>query len=115
MNDLYMILEIDSSATRDDIKKAFKRLSLKYHPDKNNSFEAKDKFIKIREAYDILVDDNKRKIYDYHSKFSFLKDYQINEEEMNIITGIYEKIINSDEIKFFNILYNTLPETTKKM
>ena len=60
------------------------------------------------------MDDNKRKIYDYHSKFSFLKDYQINEEEMNIITGIYEKIINSDEIKFFNILYNTLPETTKK-
>ena len=38
----------------------------------------------------------------------------MTEEEMNIITSIYEKIINSDETKFFNILFNTLPETAKQ-
>ena len=114
MNDLYSILEVDSNSSSDTIKKSFKRLSLIYHPDKNNSYEAHERFIEIRNAYDILINEDKRKIYDYQRRFSFLQDYEITEEEMNIITNIYEKIINSDEIKFFTILYNTLPETAKQ-
>ena len=46
MNDLYMILEVDD-ADKETIKKSFKKLSLKFHPDKNDLCKAKDKFIEI--------------------------------------------------------------------
>ena len=114
MNDLYIILGIEPTASKSEIKKAFKLLSLKYHPDKNNEINTNDKFIEIRNAYEILIDDGKKQIYDYHRKFTFLKDYEINETEMNIITEIYEKVINSNEIKFMNILFKTLPDNIKR-
>ena len=64
--DYYKILGVKRNASKKDIRKAFKKLSLKYHPDKNkdNPEKAKQKFIKIAEAYEVLNDDEKRKIYD---------------------------------------------------
>ena len=59
MNDLYSILELDVHAKDEDIKKHFRKLSLKYHPDKNGS---KEKLIELKDAYDILIDKEKRKI-----------------------------------------------------
>lgn len=65
MKNYYYFLGIPEDASEDDIKKAFRKLSLKYHPDKNlgdDFFE--NRFREIREAYDILGDAEKRKIYD---------------------------------------------------
>jgi len=64
MNDYYKILESDRNATKQDIKKAYKKLALKYHPDVNKSSDASEKFKKISEAYEILGDDNKKRQYD---------------------------------------------------
>lgn len=65
MTDLYQILELDKNATDDEIKKAYRRLSMKWHPDKNaNKKEAEDKFKNISNAYSILSDPNQRKQYD---------------------------------------------------
>jgi DnaJ-class molecular chaperone len=61
---LYDRLEIDSSASTADIKKAYYKLSKQWHPDKNPSEDAKKKFQEIAEAYEILSDDEKRKNYD---------------------------------------------------
>ena len=58
---LYEILEINEDASNDDIRKAYLRLALKYHPDKNKG--ESDNFKEIREAYEILSDPFKRKIY----------------------------------------------------
>jgi DnaJ-class molecular chaperone len=65
--DYYQILEISKNATEQDIKKAFRRLAVKYHPDKNPNSDG-EMFKKITEAHEILSDPNKRKIYDTHGK-----------------------------------------------
>ena len=61
---LYKELGISKSASLNEIKKAYKKLALKYHPDRNKEPEAEEQFKKISKAYDILSDENKRKQYD---------------------------------------------------
>ncbi|KAI9183772.1 uncharacterized protein BJ171DRAFT_464602 [Polychytrium aggregatum] len=63
--DYYKILGVDRSATKKAIKKAYKELSIKYHPDKNPGDKvAEAKFIELAEAYEVLTDEEKRRIYD---------------------------------------------------
>lgn len=64
--DYYNILNVDKNCSKEEIKKAYKLLALKYHPDRNkdNKEESETKFKEISEAYNILVDDKKRKLYD---------------------------------------------------
>lgn len=62
--DYYAILGISKDATKAQIKKAFTQKAKEYHPDKNHSPDAKDKFANISEAYQTLNDENKRKVYD---------------------------------------------------
>ena len=68
--DYYKLLGVKRNASKQEIKKAFKKLSLKYHPDKNkdNPKRAKEMFIKIANAYEVLSDDEKRKIYDQYGE-----------------------------------------------
>ena len=63
--DYYKILGVNKSASKDEIKKAYRKLAFKYHPDKNKgNKEAEEKFKKINEAYAVLSNDEKRKQYD---------------------------------------------------
>ena len=64
MKDLYNILNLQKNATDTDIKKSYKKLAFKYHPDKNDSENAKKKFEDISEAYEILSKPEKRNLYD---------------------------------------------------
>lgn len=66
--DYYKTLEVDKNADADTIKKAYKRLALKWHPDKNKSPEAEGMFKKVGEAYDVLSNPKKRQIYDQCGK-----------------------------------------------
>src|SRR4051812_7871366 len=67
--DYYKILEIDKSASDADIKKAYRKLARKYHPDLNpNDATAKKKFQEINEANEVLSDPEKRKKYDKYGK-----------------------------------------------
>lgn len=62
--DFYKILEISKTAGDDEIKKAYKKLALKFHPDKNKDKNAEEKFKEISEAYEVISDKNKRQTYD---------------------------------------------------
>lgn len=66
--DYYNILKVSRGATEDDLKKSYKRLAMKWHPDKNpaTNQQAEAKFKLISEAYDVLSDPRKRQIYDLY-------------------------------------------------
>ncbi|XP_059642455.1 uncharacterized protein LOC132284371 [Cornus florida] len=68
--DYYNILKVNRNATDDDLKKSYRRLAMKWHPDKNpnNKKEAEAKFKQISEAYDVLSDPQKRSIYDQYGE-----------------------------------------------
>jgi DnaJ family protein A protein 2 len=69
-NEYYERLGLNRNSNIDEIKKAYKKMCLKWHPDKNpdNIEKAKHEFQKIQEAYEVLSDDNKREIYNRHGK-----------------------------------------------
>lgn len=62
--DYYKILSVPRTASTADIKRAYRKLSLKYHPDKNSSPDAAEHFAEIAAAYDVLSDAEKRQAYD---------------------------------------------------
>lgn len=66
--DYYKTLGLQKGASDDDIKKAYRKLALKYHPDKNKTPGAEEKFKEVAEAYEILSDKKKRGIYDKHGE-----------------------------------------------
>jgi curved DNA-binding protein CbpA len=64
MDDYYNVLELNQNASIDEIRKSFRTLALRYHPDKNKNSESKEKFMKIVEAYETLSDVNGKRNYD---------------------------------------------------
>jgi curved DNA-binding protein CbpA len=69
MKDYYYLLGIKKSASKDEIKKAFRKLSMKFHPDKNEmDYFFTERFKDVQEAYEVLIDDLRRRSYDFNLK-----------------------------------------------
>jgi len=84
MKDYYYILGIDENASAEEVKKAYRKLSLKFHPDKNDGdkfFE--ERFKEINEAYETLVDPEKKRIYDFSRNSSSEYSGSDKQEEYN--------------------------------
>jgi DnaJ-class molecular chaperone with C-terminal Zn finger domain len=85
-NSLYQILELSKTATEDDIKKSYRKLALKYHPDKNpNNPEAIEKFKEINRAHTILSDSKTRRIYNKYGSMGLYVSEHFGSENVQII------------------------------
>jgi len=69
--DYYSVLGVAKDSGKDEIKKAYRKLALKYHPDRNKEPGAEERFKKISEAYAVLSDDSKRRTYDTYGSSAF--------------------------------------------
>lgn len=67
-DDYYVILEIERSATQEEIRRAYRKLAMKYHPDKSKDPETQEHFKKVSEAYQVLSDEEKKQLYDQFGK-----------------------------------------------
>ena len=101
LDNLYLILDIDSSSSQEQIKSSYKKLILKWHPDKNlnNQTESEEKFRDIQLAYEVLSDPIKRKEYDNMTNsqkvelFDTLKDFFLNKYPS--LSARYSNFVNS--------------------
>lgn len=87
MKNYYQILGLGRTAGADDIKRAYRRLALQYHPDRNSGDrKAEERFKEIAEAYSVLSDSNKKAAYDsqydyYHSPNYYQQEYQRQQQQ----------------------------------
>merc|ERR1711942_20457 len=93
---LYDILEVEKTATQGQIKQAYRKLAMKYHPDKNpGNEEAASKFKDISTAYAVLSDPNKRRQYDLHGEEGSISELSpINVEEMGTVGRLFGALIS---------------------
>jgi len=110
--DLYSILEISKDASEQDIKKAYRKLTLQYHPDRNNSSDAEEKIRKINEAYEVLGDKQKRMLYDSDAnQFGF----HFSEGQRVDINNIFNMFFNGGipHQSGFHVFRNGVPQLIK--
>ena len=95
---LYETLGVDKSASAEEIKKAYRRLARKYHPDINKEADAEDKFKEINAAYEILSDEKKRAQYDRHGDAMFggqnFHDFAQGSADMGDLNDIINSIFS---------------------
>ncbi|MAM42046.1 MAG: molecular chaperone DnaJ [Thaumarchaeota archaeon] len=87
-SDYYDILGVSKGATDQDIKKAYRKLAMKYHPDRNKSPNAEEKFKELSTAYGVLSNSEKRKIYDQYGQQGI--DGQFSSEDIFRTTNFDE-------------------------
>lgn len=97
MEDYYKILGLNKTNNVDEIKKAYRKLSMKYHPDRNKDIDASDKFTQINNAYNILSDNEKKSSYDieYELYINSTMFTSLNNKDNDINNILYTKNTSS--------------------
>jgi curved DNA-binding protein CbpA len=119
--DYYKVLKCQKSDPIEKIKKNYRKLALKYHPDKNPSGE--EQFKKIAEAYEVLSDEKRRKEYDKTGKFIYDKKdpmqtfrevfQEMPEEVSDALKTMIVKLTSTNEYSLLKLVYDSMPNNTK--
>lgn len=98
MSNLYAILNVEENASQDEIRKSFRKLSFKYHPDRNNSYDAETSFKELNSAYEVLGDVKKRDEYDKLQRMKFKNekrtDTSNNSHNLNNLQNLFSNYGN---------------------
>jgi molecular chaperone DnaJ len=86
--DYYEVLGVPRNVSKDEIKNAYRKLALQYHPDRNKSAGSEEKFKEISEAYAVLSDDEKRKRYDTYGHVGSEEVFRGSEANLEIAQGL---------------------------
>tara|TARA_B110000285_G_C15053092_1_gene578069 strand:- start:64 stop:1332 length:1269 start_codon:yes stop_codon:yes gene_type:complete len=124
MVNYYSILIIGENSSKEEIKKAYHKAALKYHPDKNKDDNAEEMFKKVVEAYEVLSDPYKKKKYDNSLKYKLNFDFKLSPEILNfskyffseeninkftnISSTISKEISNLNLPPYFDTIFNSL-------
>lgn len=112
--DYYEILGVSRDATLEEIKKAYRKLAMEYHPDRNpGNKEAEEKFKEITEAYQILSDPEKRKRYDMYGHSGISESDYIHFTDVRDIFDIFRDIFDSFGGGFFDDFFGTKTQTRR--
>lgn len=107
--DYYKLLGISKTATKDEIKKAYRNLARKYHPDHNpDNKEAEEKFKEIQEAHEVLSDDEKRKAYDMFGSAEFQPGGRTTWRRAGEQPGGYEYNYSSNDFPGFEDIFKDI-------
>jgi len=103
LKDYYRILGVNKDASAQDIKKAFRQLALRYHPDRNpgDVKEAEEKFKEINEAYEVLGDEQKKRQYDrllnwpaYSWRTVVINDAPDDRAELDLLREMLQRLVD---------------------
>ena len=109
--DYYEVLGVAKTATADEIKSAYRKLAMKYHPDRNpDNPEAKEKFTEVSEAYEVLSDPEKRSIYDQYGHEGLSGHFGSGGFNMNDFTHYSD--ISDIFGDIFEVFLSRLPNST---
>ena len=102
--DFYEILGVKKDATKDEIKKAYRKLALKWHPDKNpeNKKEAEEKFKEIAEAYSVLSDPDKKKEYDNRDSIPNFENFKFTNDDFDPFSMFNDFFKSDNDFANFN-------------
>lgn len=113
--DYYEILGVSKNASEEEIKKSYRKVSLRLHPDRNKDLNAKEDFQNLSEAYEVLSDKKKRQIYDQFGKEGLSQTgHQENMHFQNIFGNIFGNIFNTDKINNQKKIYERTVNLTLK-
>uniref|UniRef100_A0A1D1XTJ7 Chaperone protein dnaJ 49 n=2 Tax=Anthurium amnicola TaxID=1678845 RepID=A0A1D1XTJ7_9ARAE len=109
--DYYQILGLERNCTVEDVRKAYRKLSLKVHPDKNKAPGAEDAFKAVSKAFQCLGNEESRKLYDISETEEPTYSRNAPRRDMHGFGGYYEADIDPDEI-FRNFFFGGMPQAT---
>lgn len=103
--DYYKVLGVDKNATEEEIKKAYRKMALRFHPDKNKEPDAEERFKEISEAYEVLSDKDKRSAFDRYGSEGMKASSGMGSQHFSSSSGHHSTYHSTDPFELFRTFF----------